>query len=544
MSLSIQIVIDITGEDTGAPGVARTFPYAKLSPTPTVTLSLADTAGVLSYNWQFIDVPTGSATVMNSPTSATPTFEPDVEGTYLFQCLVNDGEAYDRSAVAFTTENLALRKPAGGETDEFNNVYGWKIALEEMFNLLDSEAITDGDAIHVNVDGEINGISEKPVPVINDILVSEDSADGYSKKKIQIGNLPGLSTDMHGPTIIVGNSVAGDTINNCHYLDTGNGAQLAAAVAAAAGSPAKDVYVRPGTYDFRVFEGPDVPISIPDNVRVRGAGTYDSTTIIGNDGADQRVFVVGNTSELSDVRVEVPFATGPCTSGGPKGAVSFIGGLGIARRVYVAFDSAWWGYAIVEAAWNDLDGAFVGADGSSGRLVECVAEVPPLTDYSVTMYGFRALGPSESFVWRLDRCVFYDADVSIRSQARISISDCEVYGFYLVGIEISHANAAESHIKNSTIELSSSYDSGNVYGITVASVTPRCLIQGNTIDGHASVTGSGILMEGDNGSLVGNVGRNWPTGIELTSNSGSNKVGFNNIGTVTDAGTGNDVAHN
>lgn len=138
MALSIQIVIDISNEGQGSPGVARTFPYTKLSETPVVTLSLASTSGVTSYNWSLVDIPEGSAAVLSSSTAATPTFSPDVRGTYLVQCTVNDGQAYARNAIAFTTENQALRIPAAGETLEFDSTSGWKDALTELFDSVDS----------------------------------------------------------------------------------------------------------------------------------------------------------------------------------------------------------------------------------------------------------------------------------------------------------------------------------------------------------------------------------------------------------------------
>lgn len=41
--------------------------------------------------------------------------------------------------------------------------------------------------------GQINGLAEKVTPVAADILVLEDSAASYAKKKVQVGNLPGGS---------------------------------------------------------------------------------------------------------------------------------------------------------------------------------------------------------------------------------------------------------------------------------------------------------------------------------------------------------------
>lgn len=50
---------------------------------------------------------------------------------------------------------------------------------------------TDDDAIHDNVAGEINALTEKATPANGDWLVIEDSADSNNKKKVQAGNLPG-----------------------------------------------------------------------------------------------------------------------------------------------------------------------------------------------------------------------------------------------------------------------------------------------------------------------------------------------------------------
>jgi hypothetical protein len=50
---------------------------------------------------------------------------------------------------------------------------------------------TDDDAIHTNVAGEINALTEKVTPVNADLVIIEDSADSNNKKKVQVGNLPG-----------------------------------------------------------------------------------------------------------------------------------------------------------------------------------------------------------------------------------------------------------------------------------------------------------------------------------------------------------------
>lgn len=53
--------------------------------------------------------------------------------------------------------------------------------------------------VSLDAAGEIDTLPEKASPTVEDVLVIEDSADSLSKKKIQIGNLPGASTDMVAP---------------------------------------------------------------------------------------------------------------------------------------------------------------------------------------------------------------------------------------------------------------------------------------------------------------------------------------------------------
>lgn len=134
---SIQIVIDITGEAAGAPGVARTFPYVKLSTSPTVTLKLEDTTGVNEFLWEFVSTPEGSSTALSDASAAEPTFDPDVDGTYLVQCTVNGGETYDRNGLAFTSLQRQMRKPGAGETWEFDGTEGWKAAGSRLFDVAD-----------------------------------------------------------------------------------------------------------------------------------------------------------------------------------------------------------------------------------------------------------------------------------------------------------------------------------------------------------------------------------------------------------------------
>lgn len=77
----------------------------------------------------------------------------------------------------------------------------WRIFIGndgKLYSIDDGDVVTeiggtsDADAIHDNVAGEIAAITEKATPVSADLLLIEDSADSNNKKKVQIGNLPGV----------------------------------------------------------------------------------------------------------------------------------------------------------------------------------------------------------------------------------------------------------------------------------------------------------------------------------------------------------------
>lgn len=53
---------------------------------------------------------------------------------------------------------------------------------------------TDANAIHDNVAAEISAITEKTTPADADLVIIEDSADSYNKKKVQLSNIGGGTT--------------------------------------------------------------------------------------------------------------------------------------------------------------------------------------------------------------------------------------------------------------------------------------------------------------------------------------------------------------
>jgi microcystin-dependent protein len=92
------------------------------------------------------------------------------------------------------------------ESESTNTVQVVAIAISATKILilggLSLSGVTDADAIHDNVAGEIAAVTEKATPVSADLLLIEDSADSNNKKRLQVGNidhdiLSGLTDDDH-----------------------------------------------------------------------------------------------------------------------------------------------------------------------------------------------------------------------------------------------------------------------------------------------------------------------------------------------------------
>jgi len=92
---------------------------------------------------------------------------------------------------------------------------------------------------------------------------------------------------------------AGDSVD---FLDTGNGAQLAAALAAAAALPPAlktvDIRIRAGTIDLTAPGAPALPLVVPDGVRLIGAG-FDKTFLTG----PGTVLAFGQVCEMEDLTI-------------------------------------------------------------------------------------------------------------------------------------------------------------------------------------------------------------------------------------------------
>lgn len=105
--------------------------------------------------------------------------------------VVADDSPNQRTNITPALDINGLIEELDPETSDYLPIYSSgnnrKVSIS---NLPFSSGSFDEDAVHVNVANEISGIAEKATPADADIIIIEDSADSYSKKRVQIGNLP------------------------------------------------------------------------------------------------------------------------------------------------------------------------------------------------------------------------------------------------------------------------------------------------------------------------------------------------------------------
>ena len=133
---------------------------------------------------------------------------------------------YDGNIVLGVKTLTGIKPAFTGNVNTLSDVQTW---LETYFVLSDV-VITDTNAIHKNVSGEINSITDKPTLVDNDILLGEDSANLYSKIKVKLSNLYNyvkgktdliyLKLDQTTPQTIINGQPIQDTLTASQIVAT------------------------------------------------------------------------------------------------------------------------------------------------------------------------------------------------------------------------------------------------------------------------------------------------------------------------------------
>jgi hypothetical protein len=115
---------------------------------------------VLTYQWSFISKPQGSVATLNDETEVNPTFDADVNGTYVLQLIVNDGQEdsnADMMNVIVTENNLPPQPPLA--------IAGENLTVtSNSLILIDGSNSYDPDGTIVSYDWSLYGVSVSDTP--------------------------------------------------------------------------------------------------------------------------------------------------------------------------------------------------------------------------------------------------------------------------------------------------------------------------------------------------------------------------------------------
>ncbi len=410
-------------------------------------------------------------------------------------------------------------------------------------NALANPTTTRGDIIYN--DGTLV-LARLPVGTSSQFLTTDGTDISWS-----------TSSSIVDSSIVVGNSLEGDTTSNCHYLDIGDGEQLKEAIEVGAaatlpGTKAKDVYIRPGVYNlgFGVSAGTGL-ITIPADVTVRGSG-IGTTRIVANTSSFATAehvnpFDLGDRSALLDLNIYCPLLedAGYTNSSG-AGTVMCSGEGGLVQNVLIEYENYW---LTVTSSWTEyIKFAFGTPDLTSpgsepNRFINCtVLKCPDIVTYS-SFVCFQHKATAHCIVENL---YGQGGSTGIDSDQAVSIINCTL-----------EENEASGY---------------NYYNGIYAHGGSRCVVTGNRITGRfdsaagiysdmdysvisnnvitASAPGvSEYLIEhrGDNSTITGNVGEGFLAGIRLYNADDNLVVGNYCCGySILEEGSsaGNDTAHN
>lgn len=121
-----------------------------------VTLSNDNVGDESSYTWELASKPSGSAAVLSSATAASPTFTPDLDGSYLVRLRVDANESTEDADGVVAAVPLAatgLRPPAQRERGESDTAAGrtagdgWSPEIIALVRFVNDHVARGGDCL-------------------------------------------------------------------------------------------------------------------------------------------------------------------------------------------------------------------------------------------------------------------------------------------------------------------------------------------------------------------------------------------------------------
>ena len=120
--------VAISASTANSAPVANAGPDTQVISGESVTLngtSSSDADGdSLSYSWSFTSIPAGSGAAISDPSSPTPSFTTDLDGSYVVSLTVNDGEESSSDTVSVTASApfVTLMRKGSGFFGEYQEV--------------------------------------------------------------------------------------------------------------------------------------------------------------------------------------------------------------------------------------------------------------------------------------------------------------------------------------------------------------------------------------------------------------------------------------
>lgn len=329
------------------------------------------------------------------------------------------------------------------------------------------------------------------------------------------GSGGGGGQDHFAPKYLVGNVLNGDSATAYsaggfdYYPDTGNGAGIAAALAAANVSGG-DVFIRPGLYNLGLAGAPAAGLVVPPGTVVTGSGT-GTTLIVGPLNGFQTIFTLGLRSELRDLSLGINGVFVASTNPTPglvrvnalltapawmrRVLVTLVrgnGSAGITRcGVYVSAGTVCIDKCefVINGSDPQLGQGGVCALFADGTDPNKSAEVTQTTVRSTTSYdaGFVATEDPSLFISETTIVSAGLAGVLTVSGdsplGQVTVSECNVE----VGANGTAVDVGSLSLRLVNSRLGSS--SGNPVGAALFSTCPRGVVIGNQINGDIDTSG-------------------------------------------------------
>jgi len=453
--------------------------------------------------------------------------------------------------------NTNLTPTVASTVPSSNDTYVIAARIGDVLYLRNGSSMSDGQTLDTVTGGIASvlyrnqGVDEITNPsTINFTGTGVTAVWNGSELDVTVPGSLGAATSVS--RIVVGNSVNGDAMGMVTHLDNGDGTQLAAAIASAGAGD--DVWIRPGTYDFRAGAQAG-PIAVPAGVRIRGAGK-GHVLIIGNEDGDMGIFdLTAAGAKVSDLSMYVPLPTGLCA--GSTAVIDCAANGNEMEDIDIDFET---GYTAGEASLIVLRSVVAVGDQITGTRCSKVTmtNVPSLRGFLATdFYGVRTVGGgtglfSNTVMYdptRLENTIIRGADVGIEAEQRVIVTEPEIADCRVAGIRFTD-EANRSRVSGGSIVTNDAFPAFEGLSFTAVEA---CKANDMTLEdinapSGASTIGINVVSGGDH-SITANIVRGWDAGVNLNPAVSdcvvtANNLKGNTVTTIIQNPTQNEVAHN